>query len=102
MRNLGQNGKFVGYGILSGKPVEMDNAHFIFKNITTSGFWLLRFLEERPRHEIAKISQELMDLLKTRKVNLRYDEVYEYKDYLKALERNQEHGKKVILVPNKK
>lgn len=61
----------------------------------------MTFLKNAPKEELAKISQELFELLKSKKLSLRYDEVYEYKDFLKGIERTQKAGKKVILVPNK-
>lgn len=86
---------------MSGKPIEFNGGSAGFKKVTAEGFYLLNWFEDSTREEIQKTSQELIDLLGSKKLTLRYDEVYELKDYKIAFERNLKDGKKVILVPSK-
>lgn len=46
-------------------------------------------------------ARELIRLLKEKKVNIKYDSVYEYKDYKRAFEEAKAF-KKVVLVPKMK
>lgn len=47
----------------------------------------------------AETINDLIKLLKEKKVKIKYDEVYEYRDFKKAFEAAK--SKKVILVPKK-
>jgi NADPH:quinone reductase-like Zn-dependent oxidoreductase len=45
---LADGGTLVNYGVLSGRPCEIDPMALIFRDIRARGFWLARWLREAP------------------------------------------------------
>lgn len=97
---LSKNGTHASYGLLSGQPLEIKTDLLIFKHASLVGFLLYNWFKDEPKEKIDKAVKGLVSLLKEKKVSLKYDEVYEFKDYKKAIEASK--SKKVILVPKKK
>jgi len=97
---LGTKGTLALYGLLSGQPVEVNSVSPIFKDTSVVGYWLMHFLRGESKEKIAETTNDLINLLREKKVTVKYDTVYEYKDYKEAFEACK--SKKVILVPKKK
>ncbi|KAK7040731.1 hypothetical protein VNI00_009637 [Paramarasmius palmivorus] len=48
---LGQNAHLVSYGAMSKKPLSLPTSLFIFKNLTSHGFWQTRWSKENTRQQ---------------------------------------------------
>jgi NADPH:quinone reductase-like Zn-dependent oxidoreductase len=55
--------RVVNYGLLSGKPCEIDAHHLIFRGVTLSGFWLATWFRSAGRDRIAALYGKLVPLL---------------------------------------
>ena len=55
--------RVVNYGLLSGKPCEVDAHHLIFRGVTVSGFWLATWFRSAGRERIAALYGKLVPLL---------------------------------------
>jgi NADPH:quinone reductase-like Zn-dependent oxidoreductase len=65
MRCLAPGGTVVNYGGLSGAPVEIDAGDLIFLEGTLRGFWLVRWFQQAPRAEQARVFGEVGRLVAT-------------------------------------
>ncbi|KAG7095212.1 hypothetical protein E1B28_005987 [Marasmius oreades] len=52
---LGSNAHLVSYGAMSKKPLSLPTSLFIFKNLTSHGFWQTRWSKENSRHKKAAL-----------------------------------------------
>ena len=55
--------RVVNYGLLSGKPCEVDAHHLVFRGVTLSGFWLATWFRSAGRERIAALYGKLVPLL---------------------------------------
>lgn len=83
---LAKNGTHASYGLLSGHPLEVNTESLIFKHASLVGYLLYNWFKDEPQEKIDQAVKGLVNLLKEKKVDLKYDEVYEFKDYKKAFE----------------
>ncbi len=62
---VGDGGIVVNYGLLSGKPCEINAFNFVFRDITVTGFWLAKLMRGMQFDEIqtmyAQLAQRLVD-----------------------------------------
>ncbi|KPK35102.1 MAG: hypothetical protein AMJ66_02140 [Betaproteobacteria bacterium SG8_40] len=62
---VGDGGTVVNYGLLSGKPCEINAFNFVFRDITVTGFWLAKLMRGMQFGEIqamyAQLAQRLVD-----------------------------------------
>ncbi|EJF64206.1 NAD(P)-binding protein [Dichomitus squalens LYAD-421 SS1] len=61
-RLLGDNAHLVSYGAMSKKPLSLPTSLFIFKNLTTHGYWQHRWYQEHSRQEREKLMRTLANL----------------------------------------
>jgi mitochondrial enoyl-[acyl-carrier protein] reductase / trans-2-enoyl-CoA reductase len=60
---LGEGGTLVNYGVLEGRPCEIDGNDLIFRNITLRGFWLRNWFIRVPIHERRALYERLAALM---------------------------------------
>jgi mitochondrial enoyl-[acyl-carrier protein] reductase / trans-2-enoyl-CoA reductase len=65
---LGHNAHLVSYGAMSKQPLSLPTSLFIFKNLTSHGFWQSRWYKERSREERENLMSVLAGLMKDEKV----------------------------------
>jgi mitochondrial enoyl-[acyl-carrier protein] reductase / trans-2-enoyl-CoA reductase len=63
-RLLGENAHLVTYGGMSREPVTLPTSLFIFKNLTSTGFWLNKWFLQRPVQERIDIYSDLFHLIR--------------------------------------
>eukprot|EP01087_Luapelamoeba_hula_P008429 TRINITY_DN20_c1_g1_i3.p1 TRINITY_DN20_c1_g1~~TRINITY_DN20_c1_g1_i3.p1 ORF type:complete len:457 (+),score=128.66 TRINITY_DN20_c1_g1_i3:59-1372(+) len=69
-RTLGQDGVLVTYGGMSRKPVQLPTSLFIFKNISSKGFWLSKWAEQNNTEKRMEMFNKVYDLAMDRKLRL--------------------------------
>lgn len=69
-RLLGIDAHLVSYGAMAKQPLSLPISLFIFKNLTCHGFWQSRWYIQKPPEARQKMMQELVNLIKDKKVNL--------------------------------
>jgi hypothetical protein len=62
-RLLGPNAHLVSYGAMSKKPLSLPTSQFIFKNLTSHGFWQSRWYGEKSRAEREELVHKLAKLM---------------------------------------
>jgi NADPH:quinone reductase-like Zn-dependent oxidoreductase len=65
LRCLAPGSTVVNYGGLSGEPVQIDARDLIFLEGTLRGFWLVRWFQQAPRAEQARVFGEVGRLVAT-------------------------------------
>jgi NADPH:quinone reductase-like Zn-dependent oxidoreductase len=60
---LGNNGKFIAYGLLSGEPTPVAHESLIFQGVTIKGFWLIEWLKQAKPELLEGARKELLGLL---------------------------------------
>ncbi|KAF9457522.1 hypothetical protein BDZ94DRAFT_222612 [Collybia nuda] len=108
-RLLGNDAHLVSYGAMSKQPLSLPTSLFIFKNITSHGFWQTRWYQNRSPKEKYDVMKILVDLMVTGKLKEpRHEILYiaahesdteagqKIKDAIRNMSEGQ-HGKKVLL-----
>lgn len=67
---LGHDAHLVSYGAMSKQPLSLPTSLFIFKNLTSHGFWQSRWYKQHTREERENLMNILADLIKDGKVQL--------------------------------
>ncbi|TPX67739.1 hypothetical protein SpCBS45565_g03641 [Spizellomyces sp. 'palustris'] len=67
-RLLGHDGHLVTYGGMSKEPLILPTSLFIFKNLTSQGFWMTRWYETHSKAERAAMLDELFQLAQAGKL----------------------------------
>ncbi|KAJ7180484.1 hypothetical protein C8R46DRAFT_1069601 [Mycena filopes] len=62
-RLLGHDAYLVSYGAMSKQPLSLPTSLFIFKNLTTTGFWQTRWYKTRPRDDRESLMKTLVNLV---------------------------------------
>ncbi|KAJ7043402.1 hypothetical protein C8F04DRAFT_1389593 [Mycena alexandri] len=62
-RLLGHDAYLVSYGAMSKQPLSLPTSLFIFKNLTTTGFWQSRWYKTHTRDNKEKLMKTLVDLV---------------------------------------
>ncbi|MFH8982886.1 zinc-dependent alcohol dehydrogenase family protein [Streptomyces varsoviensis] len=55
LRALRDQGRFISYGMFSGRPVSVDPDELVFRGITLTGFWLPERLGRLPADEVGRL-----------------------------------------------
>lgn len=82
---LGENGLFVSFGLMSGKPLELSAGDLIFKQVTVKGFWLAKIMQTTPRETIGRWFGELLGLVASGAVTLQDGGIYDLADVKDAV-----------------
>jgi trans-2-enoyl-CoA reductase len=67
---LGSNAHLVTYGAMAKRPVPIPASFYIFKNLTSHGFWLSRWYNENGERKI-KLVEKLARIMASGKVSCR-------------------------------
>lgn len=108
-RLLGNDAHLVSYGAMAKQPLSIPTSFFIFKNLTCHGFWQTRWYTQKPLEEREKLMQNLVDLIKAKKLDTPEHEIVticaeqsdeeatrKLKMMMKAMAEGR-YGKKVLL-----
>lgn len=67
-RLLGTDAHLVSYGAMAKQPLSLPTSLFIFKNLTSHGFWQTQWYSKKSAEERAQLMQTLVNLIKENKV----------------------------------
>jgi mitochondrial enoyl-[acyl-carrier protein] reductase / trans-2-enoyl-CoA reductase len=56
---LGEGGRIASYGMMSGRPCEIDPEQLVFRDITLTGFWLAQWFQRASAQEIGGLFADL-------------------------------------------
>lgn len=98
---LGENGTFVSFGAMSGKPLSLSPADLIFKQAVVKGFWLSKIMDTASHADIGRWMSELVRLVATGAVKLQSAGIYPLDRIADAAAASAEPGRpgKVLLSP---
>lgn len=51
---MAEGGTIANYGLLSGKPCEVDPHHLVFRDVRLRGFWLTSWFRQQPKGKVAE------------------------------------------------
>ena len=99
---LTEGGVVVNYGLLSGKPCAINPFQIVFRQISLTGFWLVKFLGAMSNEERVALYRDLADRIKIGALHVEIAAVYGVDDIKKALEHasREARGGKVLVTPN--
>jgi len=99
---LCEGGVVVNYGLLSEMPCAVDPHLVVFRAITLTGFWLVRFLGTMSGAERASLYAELAEHIASGKLYVDVEAVYPIEEIESALEQAARAGRggKVLVTPN--
>ncbi len=99
---VSEGGTVVNYGLLSGKPCEIDASHFVFRDITLTGFWLARLMRGMRIEEIQAMYEHLGRRLVDGTIHVDIEASYKLERIADALAHAKREGRggKVQLRPN--
>lgn len=96
---LADSGTVVNYGLLSGKPCEIDAADIVFRDISLKGFWYSRWFSTADPGAIKSLFTRLVDMLATKTLSVPLEAAYPIERLTEALAHAQRDGRfgKVVL-----
>jgi mitochondrial enoyl-[acyl-carrier protein] reductase / trans-2-enoyl-CoA reductase len=96
---LADGGTVVNYGLLSGKPCEVDAADIVFRDISLRGFWYSRWFSTTDPTEIRTVFARLVAMLQTKTLRVPLEASYPVKRLTEALAHAEREGRlgKVVL-----
>ena len=62
---LGKDAQLVTYGAMSMQPLSLPSSLFIFKNLTSSGFWMTTWYNSCTIEQRREMTQQLVDYLES-------------------------------------
>ncbi len=99
---LAEGGVVVNYGLLSGEPCAIDPHQVVFRQISLTGFWLVKHLGTMSNDERAALYSELGARVASKALQVKIAAVYGIDDIKSALEHaaREARGGKVLVTPN--
>jgi trans-2-enoyl-CoA reductase len=99
---LCEGGVVVTYGLLSEMPCTVDPHQIVFRGITLTGFWLVKFLSTMSGDEKESLYSELADRVASGEIQVDVEAVYPIDEITSALEHAARAGRggKVLVTPN--
>jgi NADPH:quinone reductase-like Zn-dependent oxidoreductase len=96
---LGLRGTHVTYGAMSRQSLKVPNKFLIFKELTLTGYWVTKWLEEAGREEVLAAYAELAEQVARGALRQAVDREYPLEEARDACRRAQEGGRngKVVL-----
>ncbi|KDQ19452.1 hypothetical protein BOTBODRAFT_28029 [Botryobasidium botryosum FD-172 SS1] len=104
---LGHDAHLVSYGAMSKSPLSLPTSYFIFKNLTSHGFWMSRWYDSHSKSDREQLLAELADMMIAGKlhapeheiVTLRGSDEQVSEQVREAIGKGSagRHGKKVLL-----
>ena len=99
---IGDGGTAVNYGLLSGKPCEINAFNFVFRDITLTGFWLAKLLGSMSFDQIQTMYADLAGRLIDGTIHVEIEASYPLEKISDAMAhaKRESRGGKVQLRPN--
>ncbi|MEU1019071.1 zinc-dependent alcohol dehydrogenase family protein [Streptomyces sp. NPDC005898] len=99
LRSLRPAGRFVSYGMLSGRPLSVRPDDLVFRQVSVCGFWLPARMERLDEKELGVLTGEVQEAVARGLPGLEVAERYDLADFRTALERTGRPGRagKVLL-----
>ena len=99
---LCEGGVVVNYGFLSEMPCAVDPHQIVFRAITLTGFWLVKFLASMMPDERASLYGQLAERVAGGELKADIEAVYNIDDAIGALEHaaRTARGGKILITPN--
>lgn len=99
---LAEGGVVVNYGLLSGKPCAVGPHQVVFRQITLTGFWLVKYLGAMSNEERVALYSDLGARVANETLKVKIAAVYGIDDIKTALEHaaRESRGGKVLVTPN--
>ncbi len=99
---VGEGGTVVNYGLLSGKPCEINAFNFVFRGITLTGFWLAKRMRSMRFDQIQAMYEQLAQRLMDGTIRVDIEATYTLENISDALAHAKREGRsgKVQLRPN--
>ena len=96
---LGDGGTVVNYGLLSGKPCEVDAADIVFRDVSLKGFWYSRWFSTAEPAAIKALFARLVGMVQAKTLRVPIEAVYPIEQLTEALAHAQHEGRsgKVVL-----
>src|SRR5450631_392619 len=96
---LADGGTVVNYGLLSGKPCEVDAADIVFRDIILRGFWYSRWFSAADPAAIKSLFVRLVGMLQAKTLRVPVEARYPVERLTEALAHAQREGRlgKVVL-----
>ncbi|TPX33488.1 hypothetical protein SmJEL517_g03623 [Synchytrium microbalum] len=79
-RLLGDNAHLVTYGGMSRQPLSLPASAFIFKHLTTHGYWMTRWYRTHSKQERTAMIDELFKLIRAGKLREPDAQIHDVKD----------------------
>lgn len=99
---LREGGVVVNYGLLSEQPCAVDAHEIVFRGITLTGFWLVKFLTTMSGEERTALYGELAERVASGELTVDVEAVYPIEEIQSALAHAARSGRdgKVLVTPN--
>jgi len=99
---LSEGGVVVNYGFLSEMPCAVDPHQIVFRGITLTGFWLVKFLTTMSGDERASLYSDLAGRIASGELQVNVEAVYAIDEIATALEHAARAGRdgKILVTPN--
>ena len=96
---VADGGVVVNYGLISGKPCEVDSADVLFRDVTLKGFWYTSWLSRARPAEVSRLFERLVRMLLDGTLRVPVEAVYPVGNLNEALAHAQREGRfgKVVL-----
>ena len=101
---MAQGGLIANYGLLSGKPCEVDANHLVFRRLTLRGFWLADWFADTSPDQVQQTYRALTSLIREGRISANIEAKYPLSEIKAALAHAAKPGRngKVLLVPDVK
>ena len=99
---LADGGTVVNYGLLSGRPCEMEAGDVVFRDLSLRGFWLARWFASAPLERQHALYRQLGAAIADGSLRVEVERVYPLAQVREALAHAGRPGRggKVLLAPN--
>lgn len=91
---LGENGRLVSFGLMSGRPLELSASDLIFKQAVVKGFWLSKIAPTLSPEKLMALITEIIQCVTSGEVKLTVSEVFPLADIKRAAAAAAEPGRK--------
>lgn len=100
---LADGGKIYNYGLLSGKPCEVDPYHLVFRAIELRGFWLADWFKTATPADIAEMYGRLIPMVQSGEISGAVEAVYPLQEVKTAVAHAAKGGRsgKILLTTQK-
>ena len=99
---LAEGGVVVNYGLLSKQPCAVGPHQVVFRSISLTGFWLVKFLTAMSAEQKAALYADLGERIASGALEVEVESVYAIEDIKAALEHaaREARGGKILVTPN--